>query len=255
MNKVVLLAFCLLLALGCKAQINESDTTKLQLQLLSGGSYQKGNVELLRVINQLDFSVKLSSRFVFKTQNDHLYQEILSKKADNDLVSKNYFYYKPQRKLYPYVISFIASNYRRDLEVRIFGGLGATYQLLQKPQDVIKLSANLLYEKSRYTKNDFNYAEFNGSKEIEAFWSTVYLNGFHYFNESTIRWIYEIYYQQSLHDQINYRIHASTGIDVKVVKGLSIQSRIIYSQENVIVVSNKQEDLLWIWGLNYKIKK
>ena len=255
MNKAVLLAFCLLLALGCNAQINESDTTKLQLQLLSGGSYQTGNVELLRVINQLDFSFNVSSHVVFKTQNDHLYQEILSKKADSDLVSKNYLYYKPHRKLYPYVISFIASNYRRDLDVRIFGGLGVTYQLLQKPQDVIKLSSNLLYEKSRYTRNDFNYSEFNGSKEIEAFWSTVYLNGFHSLNESTIRWIYEIYYQQSLQDQINYRIHASTGIDIKVVKGLSIQSRIIYSQENVIVVSNQQKDLLWIWGLTYKIKK
>jgi hypothetical protein len=237
------------------AQINESDTSKLQLQWISGGSYQKGNVELLRIVNQLDLSFKVTPAFVFKTQNNHLYQEILNRKADNDLMSKNYLYYNPQKKLYPYVISFIASNFRRDIDLRVFSGLGLTYQLLRKSPHTVKLSANLLYEKSSYAKNIFNYAEFDGSNKIEAAWSTVYLSGFHYFNESSLQIIYEIYFQQSLEDQINHRFHILTGMDLKVKQGLSIQSRIIYSQESVVAFTNKQEDFLWTWGLNFKMKR
>ncbi|MEQ9118993.1 DUF481 domain-containing protein [Fulvivirga sp.] len=250
----ILILCSFFLAVGANAQINESDTTKFQLQWLSGGSYQTGNVELLRINNQFDLTFKTTSNLVFKSQNNHLFQEIVSKKADNDLMSKNYLYYQPQRRLYPYAVTFIATNYRRDLDFRVFYGLGTTFQLLQQQRHTVKFSANLLYENSRYANEFFNYSDFNGRNQIKATWSTVYLSGYHYFSESLFRWIYEIYYQQSLKNQINYRFHVLTGMDFKVVKGLSVQSRIIYSLENVVAITNKEEDMLWTWGIVYLIK-
>lgn len=252
MRKIYLLLILLSTSLLVFAQLNESDTARLQLQLRAGGSYQTGNVELLRVTNQLDLSTRISRDLVFKTQNNHFYQRFFGNKADQDLGSRNYLYFRPQHILYPYAISFISTNFRRDIDLRTFSGLGATYQLLQKTNQTVKLSANVLYEKSTYSNPFFNYPEFAGADQIAAFWSTLYLSGFHQAKENTLKLTYELYWQQSWEDKVNFRYHLLAGVDLKVMKNLSVQSRIIYAFENVVTTTVRQEDLLWTWGLAYQ---
>ncbi|WP_194777649.1 DUF481 domain-containing protein [Pararhodonellum marinum] len=255
MNKVLLsLLFIFLSVYSLRAQINESDTAQIQLQLRSGGSFQTGNVELIRIASQFDFSSWISPAFVFKTQNNHLYQEIFDNKADDDLTSRNYLYYKPLNKVYPYAIGYISTNFRRNIDLRAFYGLGLTYQLLQKQAHNIKLSSNLLYEKSTFTDRNFNFIEFNGNNQIKSYWNTVYLSGFHEFNENSLKLNYEVYWQQSLEKRVNYRYHMVFGLDQKLIKSFSLQTRIIYAFENVTNSRVKQNDLLWIWGLSYIFK-
>lgn len=254
MRKIYFLIVFLSASLLAFAQINESDTVGFQLQLRSGGSYQTGNVELLRVTNQLDVSTRISSDLVFKTQNNYFYQRFFGNKADEDLASSNYLYLQPENILYPYAISFISTNFRRDLDLRTFTGLGLTYQLLQKTAQTVKLSANVLYEQSTYRSQVFNYQEFNGSEHIKAFWSTLYLRGFHPLKEAALKLTYELYWQQSLADRVNYRYHLLAGLDLSVRKGFSIQSRIVYAYENLVTTRVKQKDLLWTWGLAYQFK-
>lgn len=254
MRETYLVIIFLFARLVAFAQINESDTAQLQIQLRAGGSYQSGNIELLRVTTQFDLSTSITSDLVFKTQNNHFYQKIFGFKADEDFASSNYLYFKPQHTLYPYAISFLSTNFRRDIDLRTFTGLGVTYQLLQKPAQTIKLSTNVLYEKSTYRNPFFNYQEFDGSEQIKAFWSTLYLSGFHQLKEAAIKLTYELYWQQSLKDKVNFRYHLLTGVDIKVMKSLSVQSRIIYAFENVVTTRVKREDLLWTWGLSYQFK-
>jgi hypothetical protein len=209
---------------------------------------------LLRVTNQLNLSTRLWKHWVFKTQNDHLYQTIFGRKADSDLNSQNYLYFHPENKVYPYAIGFVSTNFRRNIHFREFAGLGLTYQILQKPLHSLKLSGNVLHEQTRYSSQLYNYTEFDGSNEIKAVWGTVYLSGLHSFNNPGMKVYYELYWQQSTADQVNYRYHFLTGIDFHLVKALAIQSRIIYSHENVIDTAVKQNDLLWVWGLTYGFK-
>ncbi len=255
MTKFYLILFFLSTRLISLAQLNESDTAQLQLQVRSGGSLQTGNVELLRITNQIEFSTHVFKKLVFKTQNNHLYQQIFGTQADDDLASRNYLYLNPQHKIYPYAIGYISTNFRRKINLRTFTGLGATYQALQKRGHTIKLSTNMLYEKSNYSAQIFNFQEFDGSSELRAFWSTLYISGMHQFKNSTIQLIYELYWQQSLEAKVNFRYHILGGVDFNVVKGLSIQSRIIYAFEHLVIVNVKEQDLLWTWGLSYHFKK
>jgi len=124
-----LIIYMLLLSwVSVKAQLNESDTVKFQLRTSLTGNYQQGNVNILTVRSKLDFSFSPVKDFVFKSQNSSLYQEFSSKKADNDIFSRNFIYYKPQKKIYPFGIAYISTNYRRKIDTRLFTGAGLTYR-------------------------------------------------------------------------------------------------------------------------------
>lgn len=122
----------LVFASNAIAQINESDTSKFQLRSSVTGNFQKGNVEVLTLKSKIDFSYSPLKDFVFKSQNNSLYQEFYSIEADNDIFSRNYFYYKPTAAIYPFAIAYISTNYRRKVDARYFVGAGFTWQLVNK---------------------------------------------------------------------------------------------------------------------------
>ena len=97
------------------AQLNESDTSKFQLRASVTGNYQQGNVEVLNLKSKIDCSFSLHENWVIKTQNNSLYQAFYPVQADNDIFSRNYIYYKPQHKFYPFAIAYISTNYRRKI--------------------------------------------------------------------------------------------------------------------------------------------
>ena len=236
------------------AQINERDTINHAIQLQLGGSYQVGNVELTRVTGRGEFVKSLPNHFVFKTQNQYLYQKIVGRKADENIESRNFLYLNPKATIYPYAIAFLSTNYRREIDKRYFGGLGITYQLINTHINNLKLSGNGLYEESHYTQQSFNESQFDGNSRLEAFWYSAYVSGFLILNSSSIRLVYELYWQQSLETSINYRYHIVTGLDFKVFKNLGLQTRYEYTYENVIVLGNKSSDTLWTWGVILNIK-
>lgn len=247
--------FFLLFAFASQAQINEQDTLSLAIQVQVGGSHQKGNVELSRVTGRVELLKQVGGQLVLKSQNSYLFQKIVGRKADENIESRNFLYYNPQSRLYPYAIFFLSTNYRRDVDLRYFGGLGATYQLLRTPRHNLKLSGNGLYEKSFYTNDLYNKGEFDGNSMLEAFWYSAYLSGFHKVGKQGLRLVYEVYWQQSVSNAGQFRFHVATGLDINVMKGLGIQSRYNFSYENVVALGNSTEDTLWTWGLIYQINK
>lgn len=256
MKRIIILLLTGLASAGpVSAQLIESDTMKLQARATLTGNYQKGNVELFTLRSKLDFSFMPSSDWVFKSQNASLYQEIFDKKADNDIFSRNYLYYKPEHKLYPFVIAYISANYRRKITLRYFTGAGITYQLLNSDNHVIKISANTVFEESHFAGAEYNYKKYNGNDKIKLWRGTAYAGGWSYFAEKHIRIYYDAYWQPAFDDANNYRTQFDIGLDLPVWKGLSLTSLYTFTHENVVIKNIKQDDRILTFGLSYSIKK
>jgi hypothetical protein len=238
-----------------KAQLNESDTLKFQTRVSLTGNYQKGNVNILTVRSKIDFTYSPVKDFVFKSQNSSLYQELASKKADNDIFSRNFFYYKPYKRLYPFGIAYISSNYRRNIDTRLFAGAGVTYQLLNKTFHVIKLSANAVYETNKFNGATYNYTKYNGSSKINLWRGTLFIGGRNYLLNEKLRIYYDAYYQPAFNNKNNYRTQFDIGTDFLVWKGLSFNTLYTFTHENVVIVNVKQEDKILTFGLAYNLKK
>jgi hypothetical protein len=140
------------------SQINESDTISFQLKSTITGNYQKGNVNVLSIKSKIEFTKRLLKQFVYKSQNNSLYQEFGQKKSDNDVFSRNYLYYKPKNKIYPFGIAYLSSNYRRKIDFRYFTGAGLTYQIWNTKTNIVKLSASLVYEETKFKTTSFNFS-------------------------------------------------------------------------------------------------
>ena len=129
MKKVLCCLFFLPFCLS--AQTNESDTIKLKASLSLTGFLQGGNVQTLIFRAKSDVSYKPWKKWVFKTKNSYVYQEFGQEKADEDILSLNFLYFNPERKIYPLLLSFISTNFRREIDLRSLSGVGVTYQVLR----------------------------------------------------------------------------------------------------------------------------
>lgn len=252
----LLLSCCLLLgAITCSAQLNESDTVKFQFRASLSGNYQQGNVSLLGMRSKLDFTASPVKQFVFKSQNSSLYQEFGNKKADNDLFSRNYLYWQPQRNLYPFVMVYISSNFRRKIDTRFFAGTGITYQLLQKQWHVLKLSTSIVYETNRFKGTVYNKTEYNGSDQINLWRGTFYVSGWNYLFNHKLRLYYDAYWQPAFNNSSNYRTQYDAGVDVPLWKGLNVSALYTFTHENVVIQNIRQRDKILTFGFSYNFKQ
>jgi hypothetical protein len=249
----------LLTGLACAgpvcAQLNESDTVRFQLRTSLTGNYQQGNVNIFTVRSRVDFTYTPVRHWVFKSQNSSLYQEFSSKKADNDVFSRNYIYYRPQRTLYPFGIAYISTNFRRKIDRRLFAGGGLTWQPLHKTWYVIKVSASAVYETSRFKAQVYNFTEYNGSDKINLWRGTLFVAGWHYLLNRRLRFYYDAYWQPAFNNSHNYRSQFDLGVDFPVWKGLSFNALYTFTHENVVINGVKQEDKILSFGLAYNFRK
>lgn len=114
------------------AQTNESDTLKLQASLSSSGVFQGGNVQTVIFRVNSDVSYKPWKKWVFKNKNSFVYQEFGKTKADEDILSPNFLYFNPEQKVYPLLLGFVSTNFRRKINIRSLVGGGITFQVLNK---------------------------------------------------------------------------------------------------------------------------
>lgn len=236
------------------AQLNESDTTRLQLRASLGGNQQQGNVEMFSLRSRLDISLAARCNLVFKSQNASLYQTFYTVKADNDLFSRNYLYFRPFRRLYPFAIGYVSTNYRRRIDLRYFAGAGGTVQLLNSRPHVLKLSTSIVYESSRFGGQTFNDTTYNGFGRIALWRATVWLGGWHYLFDTHLRLYYDVFYQPAFGNAFNYRWQADVGFDVPVWRGIAFSALYTYAHENVVVNAVRQNDALLTLGLSFNLR-
>lgn len=241
-------------ALGSKAQLNESDTLKFQLRASLTGNYQKGNIEVLTIKSKIDFTYSPIKDIVFKSQNSSLYQQFYKVKADNDIFSRNYFYYKPQRRIYPFAIAYISSNFRRKIGIRYFAGAGLTWQFINSKKIVLKFSVSSVYESSRFNGTVYNFTRYDGSNKINLWRGTLYTAGWGYILDKRLRLYFDAFYQPAFKDKNNYRTQYDVGIDLPLWKGLSFNTLYNYTYERVAIKKIKQTDRILSIGFAWNKK-
>ena len=250
MKKTAFILF--LIPFFLKAQINESDTLKIKAKLSLTGFWQSGNVETLIFRAKTDVSFVPLKNIVFKTQNSYVYQAFGGDKADEDFLSLNFIYLNPDRRLYPLMLGFVSTNFRREINVRYLFGAGITYQILNSAKNWLKLSLTSEYEHTNFTSTNFNIAAYNGKEFINTMRSTIWLNGKYHLLEKKIILTHETYIQPSLSESNNYRWQADVGLELPVWKHINFKMNYLHTFESLVIENQKQKDQFLTFGFTLK---
>jgi len=250
--KKIFYSFFLIFPVFLSAQINESDTLNLKASLSLTGFYQGGNVETLIFRAKTDFCYKPWRNWVFKNQNSYIYQEFGKTKADEDILSLNFLYLNPDRKIYPFVLGFISTNFRREIDLRSLFGAGATFQILNKEKNWLKLSISSEYEQTNFSETDFNYSEYNGSESINTFRGTIWAHGKYHILKEKVILNHEIYFQPSLEKGNNFRWQSDLGIEIPIRKYINFKMNYRHTFESIVIEDQKQEDKILSFGITIK---
>jgi hypothetical protein len=247
----------LILPIVLCAQINESDSLNFKANLSITGFWQGGNVETVIFRTKSEIGFKPWKKWVFKTKNSYVYQEFGKEKADEDILSLNFLYLNPDRKLYPLVLGFVSTNFRREIDLRSLFGLGIAYQAYSKKDDWLKLSLTSEYEQTAFNRFSFNKAEYNGNRHINTLRATLWVNGkFHLFKDKVIL-SHENYIQPSLEEGNNYRWQTDLGLEFPVWKFLNFKINYLHTFESIVIEDQEQEDTFLTFGFtlnSYKSK-
>lgn len=234
------------------AQINESDTLKLKADLSLTGIYQGGNVDTFIFRAKSGISFKTLKNWVFKTQNSYVYQEFGKSKADEDILSLNFLSFNPNKRLYPLMLGFVSTNYRREINLRYLAGAGVTYQVFHKKDNWLKIALTSEYENTHFDKTDFNYSEYDGDKNINTIRSTIWMNGKHPILQKKLVLTHEFYFQPSLVQHNNFRWQVDLGIEFPIWKFLNFKVNYLHTYESIVIESQEQEDRFLTFGFKLK---
>ncbi len=234
------------------SQINESDTLKVKADLSLSGLYQGGNVETLIFRAKSGVSVKPFKKWVFKTQNSYVYQEFGKTKADEDILSLNFLYFNPEKKVYPLVLGFFSTNFRREIDYRVLTGAGVTFQLLEEKDDWLKVALSSEYENTRFRNTNFNRDQYDGQSEINTFRGTLWLSGKYELFKKKLIFKHEFYYQPSLEESDNYRWQGDVSLEIPVWKFLNFKVNYLHTFESIVVEGQKQQDQFLTFGFTIK---
>ncbi|RNC85057.1 MAG: DUF481 domain-containing protein [Winogradskyella sp.] len=247
------LAFVLLfISSFLSAQINESDSLKLKANLSLTGFWQGGNVNTLIFRAKSELSYKPWKKWVYKTRNSYVYQEFGKEKADEDILSLNFLYFNPERKIYPLVLGFFSTNFRREIDYRYIVGAGVTFQLYQKNKDWLKVSVSSEYEETEFDNTSFNLTQYNGEDTIDTFRGTVWINGKYHLFKGKVIVNHESYIQPSLEDGDNYRWQADLGVEFPIWKFLNFKINYLHTFESIVVEGQQREDQFLTFGFTIK---
>lgn len=247
-----ILFFLLLIPLSLAAQLNESDTVKLKAKLSLTGFLQDGNVETKIFRAQTDISYQPWKKWVLKTKNSYVYQEFGGTKADEDILSLNFLYFNPHRKLYPLMLGFVSTNFRREIDLRSLFGAGVTYQILKGNDNWLKVSISSEYEQTNFSKSNFNEKAYDGEKSIDTFRGTVWINGSYQLFDKKLILTHESYFQPSLERSDNYRWQADFGLELPIWKFLNFKVNYVHTFESIVIANQKQEDRFLTFGFSLK---
>lgn len=237
------------------AQLNESDTARFQVRTALTGAWQNGNVEVKVIRGKLDWVSNSSKNIVFKSQNNSLYQTFGGYKADNDINSRNYLYFRSLKKYYPFTMVYVQTNFRRKISLRIVGGLGYTWQIIQLSHTLLKLSGSVVLENTKFKSSQFNQPIFNGRDVISLSRGTVYLAGWHRLATQKIRLVFSGYWQPGFDKIPNNRTALDFGVEIPVWKSFGATAQYTYTFEQVVPSKILQEDQILTLGISYQLRK
>jgi len=241
-----------LIPISLSAQMNESVALNWPSNRSLSGLYQVGNVETIIFRANSDVSLKTWRNWVFETKNSYVYQEFGKEKADEDILSLNFLNFNPNRKLYPLVLGFVSTNFRREIDLRYLFGAGISYQLLSKSDNWITLSVTTEFEHTEFARANFNRSQYDGETSISTFRGTLWVNGKYELVKDKLILSHESYYQPSLERSSDFRWQADTSLELPVWEFLNVTMSYLYTFENIVIAGQKPEDRFVTFGVSLK---
>lgn len=250
--KYLLIGFFIVLPVSLSAQINESDTLRTKASLSLTGFYQDGNVQTKIFRAQSEVSFHPWNKAVFKTNNSYVFQEFGNQKADEDVLSLNFLYLNPEKKIHPFLLGFVSTNFRRRIDLRFLTGGGVTYQIVDSGSEWLKVSVSGEYEQTDFASSDFNRNEFDGNREINTLRGTVWISGRYNLFDDKVIFSHESYYQPSLEYSNNYRWRADLKLELPIWEFLNVNINYLRTFESVVIENQKQRDEFLTFGFTVK---
>jgi hypothetical protein len=230
-------------------QVKESDTLKLKARLSVTGLFQEGNVQTTIFRTKTEFQYKPLKDLIYQNTSSYIYQAFGGVKADEDILSLNFLTYKPENRIYPFALTFISTNFRREIGVRYLMGGGLTADFLKKKKSTLKLSLSSEVERTRFSNTNFNQNQYDGKAQVNTLRGTVWLYGRHsLFNDKVILF-HESYVQPSLLEKENFRWRGELGMEFPVFKHLSFQVDYWHTFESLVITGQEQADRFLTFGV------
>lgn len=240
------IALFLTIHTGCLfAQLTETDTLPFSWRLSATGSWIAGNVDRLLLIGSADIA-SVHDKWALRSSTTCQYGTFGGFRTENDLISKNFFYLSPRRKVYPYLMGWLERNHRRDFAFRYQLGPGISWAIAP----FLKISATATYEQTSFNRDTFTDSDNNGEKAVATFRGTLRLYGQHRLLKDKLRCRYEFWAQPSLHKPRNYRLHGDLAIELPVSRLLSFRTALNYNFEKLTLAGVEQQDIFWTFGLS-----
>jgi hypothetical protein len=234
------------------SQINESDSLKWKANLSLTGFYQGGNVETLIFRAKTNMSIRSGKHWVFKNQNSYVYQEFGKEKADEDILSLNFIYLNPERTIYPFALGFVSTNFRREIDLRYLLGAGLTFQVLNKKNNWLKFSISSEYERTNFSKTNFNKAAYDGRQTINTLRGTLWINGNYHLFKNKMIFTHESYIQPSLEQGDNNRWQVNVGVELPIWTFLNFTINYRHTFESIVIENQSEEDRFLTFGFVLK---
>lgn len=234
-----------------QAQLNESDTLRFQLRAGLSANRQTGNVDFGLIRGRLETVRSFSPKLVLKSQNNFLYQEFSGYKADNDWNSRNYLYFQPGKRIYPFLMGYVQTNFRRKIDWRYFAGGGATVQILRKKLGYWKVSLSTVYEETAFSVRTFNEVTYNGQSRIGIWRPTAFTACAVRLLNQALVCSFSAYWQPGIDKVPNNRAQAECMVEYAFRKRLSFSLQYLYQYEQVVASRIRQRDALLTLGLQF----
>lgn len=186
------------------------------------------------------------------TTNSYLWGTFGAFRTENDWSSRNHFYLFPEARLYPFAMHWLETSYRRRINLRNQVGAGATWAIISAPQTILKFSLMLSGEATDYG------AEANLPDGTPQSTARPLMRGTPrlYFRQNlgseNTALISELWYQQALQTQNDYRWHWETGIEWALGKTLSLKTLIVYHHESAVPQRVVRDDIAFTFGASAK---
>ncbi|MBT1708990.1 DUF481 domain-containing protein [Fulvivirgaceae bacterium PWU5] len=241
MPKVITLLLLWVYGLPAFSQYN--DSTHHSVNYVSTGTINKTNEGSSYVLNNaLRFGIS-RKEYVLNTTNSWVYGKSLGNLSNSDFFSAlDGNLYKTWEHFYYWGLASYEKSFSLKINNRSQGGFGVGYSVFDREELRVVLSDGILYERS-----DLYDTPEDGTNRYD-----VFRNSFRLKFRIVIREVIIVegsdFLQHALSDRRDYIVKSNTSLSIKLKKGLSITSAMVYNK----LSKTQRENLLVTYGLTYE---
>jgi hypothetical protein len=220
------------------AQYN--DSVNFYTGLVSNGTINKTATSRAYVLtNIVKFGMR-KKNFAFNANNSWLYGEQQKRLTNNDFNSLvDFNVYRTNSRFYYWGLGNYTTNFSLKINNQYQTGLGAAYNIIDEKNAFFNVSNGILYEYSNLKVNDSTNDTYN-----------TYRNSFRVSLRFTLHDFVSLnamgFYQQSFNKADDYILKSTAGVNIKIVKWLSLSTTFSYNRIN----RTNRENLLFNYGLS-----